>query len=449
MTRTHRILWGEGMFLRPQHFQQQELFLEARAARDRALNQAHPWGVGAVRLDTAALAQGLLACEQLQLVFQDGTAYDAPQEEPLPPARCLGDLPGLDGEPLVWACLPLLDGFGDNAAEPGQERGRPVRYHLERILLPDLHTGAPEAEVTVLRANVRLAIGQEPRDGQWAVPVARLRRDGAGAWAADPAFVPPVLALQAAPPLLALLKALAGMLQAKARALAGARRERGRAVLDYGAAEVASFWLLHTVHRTLPVLGHLLEFPRAHPEELYRLLAQLSGELCTFSTARGPEDIPPYRHLELTATFQALGVLVRELLDTVIPSRCAVVPLREVRPSIHGARLDLDRPAEGCDLYLSVNSEGPAAEVLEAVPLKLKVGSPDDVERILNSALPGVPLVHVPRTPPAVPVRLGNHYFALEPGGSIYERMIQARSVCVYAPQALPRMELELIAVTR
>ena len=160
-------------------------------------------------------------------------------------------------------------------------------------------------------------------------------------------------------------------------------------------------------------------------------------------------SLQPYRHEELTGTFQRLESLIRELLDTVISARCLVVPLREARPSYHAGRLDSDRLAEGCDLYLSVSCQHPAAEIIEAVPLQLKAGSPDDVDRIVNSALPGIRLAHLACIPAAVPARLGNHYFALEPRGPLYERMLQARSVCVYAPKALPPMELELIAVFR
>ena len=77
------------------------------------------------------------------------------------------------------------------------------------------------------------------------------------------------------------------------------------------------------------------------------------------------------------------------------------------------------------DFYLSVSSELPAAQVIETVPFKLKVGAPDDVEKILNSALPGVRLSYAAQTPAPIPVRVGNHYFALEPHGAIYERMLK------------------------
>jgi type VI secretion system protein ImpJ len=449
MSRTHRVLWGEGVFLRPQHFQQQELFQEAQLNRCLGSAHAHPWGVAAVELDRDALPGGLLSVSRLELGFQDGAWYEAPGKEPLPAARTLNDIAGLGAETLVYACLPLLDAFGGNCAGLGEPTGRPVRFRMERVQVADLYTDALESEVSVLRLQVRLMLEPENRDGHVAMPIARLARNSAGAWAPDESYVAPVAAIRGAPPVLALLKRLLDILGVKSRALAAAHRERARSVMEYGTSDIASFWLLHTVNRSFPLLNHLLEHPQAHPEAVYQALAQLAGELLTFSSSQTLADIPPYRHEQLTATFQQLDTLLRGLLDTVISSRYVVIPLQDLKPSLHLGRLDSDRLAEGHDFYLSVAGDCPAAELLEAVPLKFKVGSPDDVDKILNSALPGVGLQPVARTPVAVPVRIGNHYFALEPSGPIFERMLKSRSICIYVPHSLPPLKLELIAVLR
>ena len=447
MSRTHRILWGEGVFLQPQHFQQQERFLEAGLARALAFARSHPWGAEAVELDREALAGGVLALNRLELTFQDGTWFSAPDQEPLPQARHLDDLPGLGLATTVHACLPLLDGFGGNA--PAEPSGRPVRFLVERVPVPDLFTDALEAELTVLRTQARLLLEPECRDGHLALPIARLVRDPAGTWIPDDAFLPPLATLAGAPPVLAMLKRLQDILQVKSRALADGHRERAHGVLEFGPSDLGTFWLLHTVNRSWPLVGHFLACPRTHPEEAYKALAQLAGELLTFSSARALADIPPSRHLDLAGTVQSLDRLLRELLDTVVSSRYALIPLAEPRPSFHTARLDGERLAGDCDFYLSVSGARPAAEILETVPLKFKVGSPDDVERMLNSALPGVGLGPVARTPAAVPVRVGNHYFALDPTGPVYQRMLHARSICIYVPESGPPLKLELIAVFR
>ena len=70
-----------------------------------------------------------------------------------------------------------------------------------------------------------------------------------------------------------------------------------------------------------------------------------------------------------------------------------------------------------------------------------------DVEKLVLSATHGVRLLHAPQVPPAIPVRPGALYFALEPRGPLYERMLQSRTLLLYAPAGLPELQLELFAL--
>ena len=80
-------------------------------------------------------------------------------------------------------------------------------------------------------------------------------------------------------------------------------------------------------------------------------------------------------------------------------------------------------------------------------PLRFKVGAPDDVEKFVLSALPGVRLQYTPQPPAAIPVRPGTCYFILESKGPMYERMLKAQSISVYVPAGMKELRLELLAV--
>jgi len=452
MALSSRVLWGEGMFLRPQHFQQQALHFEHLLRDSLHANCAAPWGVRGIEIDAEALQAGFLRANRLEVLFPDGTAFAAPAAEPLPLQRNLNDLPQLGVETLVYACLPAIDAFGGNctgSASGEPSAARPVRYAVGQRSVPDLYSQALEAEIAVLQANVRLMTEEENRDGYLSIPVVRLKKGAMGNWAVDDAYLPPLARIGASPALLTALRRLLDILQVKSQSLAATHRERVQNVVEYGTSDIASFWLLHTVNRNFPLLNHLLHHPAAHPEALYQELAQLAGELLTFSSSLGLGEIPLYRHDQLTQVFAKLDTLIRELLGTVISSRYVVIPLENTKPSFFVAQLESDRLLEGADFYLSVSAETPIAGLVETVPIKLKVGAPDDVERILNSALAGVRLNHAAQTPAAVPVRVGNHYFSFEPSGAIFERMLKSRSTCIYVPQSLKEIKLELIAVFR
>lgn len=437
------------MFLRPQHFQQQSIFMESRLAEVLHGSRTYPWGVREAALDEDALKNGLARLDWLSLVFQDGSSIDAPLAEPLPAARNLHDIPQLSVDTTLYACIPFLNAYGGNSAEPAASSARPSRYLNERIVLADLYTQALEAEVTALRANVRLMVEEENRDGYLSLPVAHLVKNAAGAWQRNGEFIPPLARLGGSATLKTRLRRLLDILLVKSQALSAAHRERAKNIAEFGTTDIASFWLLHTVNRNFPVLGHFSREHDAHPEDLYYALAQMAGELLTFSTKQTLTDIPAYHHTELTSVFTQLDLLIRELLETVISARYAVIPLASSKPSFLVGRLESERLIEGVDYYLSVQSELPTTQIIDTVPFKLKIGAPDDVEKILNSALPGVKLVHAAQTPTAIPVRVGNHYFSFEPHGQIFERMLKARSICIYVPKTLSELKLELIAVFR
>lgn len=446
MIQAQRVLWGEGMFLRPQHFQQQALFFEQSLAQGLPM---HTWGVRRVAMDNQALKNGILRVDVLSLVFQDGFAVDAPTSEPLPQARHLNELPQLGNKTRVYACLPLLNAFGCNTRESGQEVSRPTRFVSERAVVTDLYTCAIDSDVTVLRAQTRLMLEEENRDGYYCVAIARIAKDAMGNWLLDEAFIPPLRTLAGSQAVHLLIRRLLDILLVKSQSLGAMHRERSGKVMEYGTSDVASFWLQHTVNRNFPLLNHFLHQPDATSEALYLSLAQIAAELITFSSSHSLADIPLYRHDDLTSVLVRLDELIRELLGTVISARYVVIPLSTPKPSFHVGMLESERLIENVDYYLSVQSEMPLAQIIEEIPFKLKVGAPDDVEKILNSALPGVRLIHAAQTPVAIPVRVGNHYFSFDPHGQIFERMQKARSICIYVPQALAELKLELIAVFR
>ncbi|WP_035055128.1 type VI secretion system baseplate subunit TssK [Andreprevotia chitinilytica] len=449
MLKAKRVLWGEGMFLRPQHFQQQALFAHNTAAEVLHSIQRHAWGLGSVELDAGALRGGLIRADQLQVTFRDGTRYTAPEREPLPLSRDLSEIPQVGVETTLYACLSNLNPYGGNTHSGEGSTSRPARYRNAHYSAADLYTQALEADLTTLELDIRLMVEEENRDGYDSVPIARLTKDATSQWRADDSYLPPMTRTSASPVLSRMIRRLLDILLVKSEALAGAHRERAKNVMEYGTTDIASFWLLHTVNRNFARLNHLLNAEPLHPEELYITLAEFCGELLTFSSVYSLSDLPPYRHDALGEVLPKLDEQIRELLDTVISSRYAVIPLASPKPSFHIGRLESDRLLDNVDFYISIQSDMPAAQIIETVPFKFKIGAPDDVEKILNSALRGVSLAHAPQTPSAIPVRVGNHYFALEPRGDIFQRMLQSRSVCIYVPQTLASLNIELIAVFR
>ncbi|TBO34252.1 type VI secretion system baseplate subunit TssK [Aquabacterium lacunae] len=449
MTPSPKILWGEGLFLRPQHFQQQDRYHEWRLAQMAQALHPQAWGLQGMQVDADALGSGVLRLTSLALISPDGEVVRAPDIDELPPPlqlHTLPDTPG-GGEWVFHLAMAPLREAGGNAAASPQEADTALRYYHRHSEVPDIYTQAVPAEVVTLGRSLRVLGPDEPRAHLITLPLLALRRTATGGFERVERFMPPSLSLQACPPLLMLLRRLMDVLQAKVDALYGMHREPSKNIIEFRSGDVASFWLLHTASAGFARLTHLLRQPGYHPERLFESLLELAGALMTFSRGFTLADLPTYDHLHPGPAFAQLDHIIRELLDTVISTRYFAIHLQEQVPSFHQGRLDSEQVHAQTQLYLGVSAAMAPMELVETVPMRFKVGAPDDVDKLVLSAMPGVRLVHAPQVPAAVPVRPGAYYFTLEARGPLYERMLQAQSVTVYVPAGVQDLKLELIAV--
>ncbi|WP_026321161.1 type VI secretion system baseplate subunit TssK [Arhodomonas aquaeolei] len=449
MSKRNRIMWSEGMFLLPQHFQYQDEYHQRNTVELGRRNTPFDWGVQALAFDESALERGTLRLTRLKLVFPDGTFVDAPQHDPLPPARDLGDL-ALDGKVRVHAALRLLEPYAPSYADEGHDSRQGQRRYVQRFeTMPDLNEGALENELGMLEHATVLMLETDELEGYTHCPIGLLSRNSAGRLGLEQReFMPPALHLDTAALPREIADRLLGLLGARSEVLSGRRRERADQVAEFGSSDVTLFWLLYTINQAWPRLAHLRAHPSLHPERLYCFLAELAASLMTFSMAHRLGDIPEYDHRDPAASLSRLEGTVRELLDIVIPNQYISIPLEQTRPSYYLARLEDERLTRA-EFYISVHADMPGARLIELVPRAFKVGSPDDIEVVVNTALPGVRLEHATRLPSAIPVRLDNHYFALEPHGSGYDRMMAAQAISFYVPSGFPSLSIELMAVLK
>lgn len=447
MFRSSKVLWGEGQFLRPQHFQLQDAYHEWRLAEVSASLHPYAWGLRKLTIDVDALSNGVLRIEHLQAILPDGELFNAPQDDPLPAPVSLHHTEAGVAEITFHAVMAPVRSTGSNFSSSGESNDGSVRYLQKNQASPDLFTQAADSETAVLQKVLRVQADGEPRDHLVSIPLCRVRRNATGGFELDARFVAPCMSIESSPALRSLLRRLLDTLQAKVSALYGFHREPSRHVIEFRSGDIASFWLLHTASSAFASLSHLHHHPGLHPERLFQQLLQLAGALMTFSKSFTLADLPSYQHNQPGASFARLETIIQELLETVISTRYFAIALRENKPSFHTGVLDSEKITPQTTLVLGIKAAMPPAELVEVVPMRFKSGAPDDVEKLVLSAMSGVRLTHLPQVPAAIPVRPGTYYFELESKSPLYERMLKAQSLTIYAPAGMPELELELFAL--
>jgi type VI secretion system protein ImpJ len=454
MRNRHRVVWTKGMFLTPQQFQTQDQFFEDALQFRWAASQFANWGVTGLDVDSEGLANGRFRLERCIGIMPDGEAFDMPDTDELPPSRSVTEhFPPTRDTLDVFLGIPESRPRARNvsipeAGEPESPAGLPpTRYLAETRLFTDENTGAEEKPVQVARRTFRVLFEDEYRDGFSTLRIAQVTRNAAGMPILNPRFIAPCLNLGSSNYLSMLLRRQIEILATKSATLSGPRRQRGKITAEFLPSETANFWLLHTVNSYLPELKHIWKVRKGHPEAAYVAMLRLAGALSTFSLEAHPENLPDYDHNDLGRCFTLLDKNIRDLMETVIPSKFVSIPLEVKDRFIWGGSVTEDEYFRDSQFFLAVSAKMGVDDIIRKVPQLVKVSAQDDIQRLVRNALPGLPLRHIPVPPAAIPIKLDNQYFALNQGGDLWKAMTLSRQIAVHAPGEIVEPKMEMLIV--
>src|SRR5690606_889299 len=286
----NKVVWSEGLFLRPQHLQQQERYFERYVEGRAGGLLRHGWGFLELEVDRDLLAIGKLSLRTARGVFPDGTPFNMPADDALPLAL---ELPAQTRDRIAYLALRVRrDGAVEISRKEGS--GGMTRYALREWEARDATRETSErVPLEVATLQPRIVLQGEAFDDLTRLPVAMVREvRNDRSVLLDEGFMPTALDVGACAPLRQFLGELLGMVKQRADVLSAVVTATGRG----GAAEFGEFLRLLTMNRYEPRLLHYSRVQPLHPEELYGLLLELAGELATISSSsRRLAPHPPYR----------------------------------------------------------------------------------------------------------------------------------------------------------
>ncbi|MDE2052461.1 MAG: type VI secretion system baseplate subunit TssK, partial [Gammaproteobacteria bacterium] len=226
MSEKNRIVWSEGLFLRPQHFQQQERYLEDYVQGRVGALRPDAWGLTHLEIERDLLAIGKLALRRARGIFPDGTPFAMPDSDPLPPPLEVGTQLR---DQVVHLAIPLQRA-GATLATRANGSAEVTRYrsvdHQVRDVMSDV---ASVVDLEVAALNARLMPQSEPAEDFAQIPVAHVVECRADKQVVlDDRFIPTVLACTVAPRLATFLAELQGLLHQRGEALAARAVASGR-----------------------------------------------------------------------------------------------------------------------------------------------------------------------------------------------------------------------------
>lgn len=451
MRNNWQLFWGQGQFLTPQHFQQQDLFNEWQHQFYWRLGNPLGWGVFSLAIREDGLIANIFEISRCEIITRDGLILQGGSNFNHPNARIVprkfdGLLDPSSGPLSVYLGLPRYQSGQRNLAtdETIQPKGSlPTRYRLATHKRTDLFEAESEpADINVVEYNLPIFFENEEgfQKAEQAVDLVKIAElvpasVGQGTRLST-TYIPPCLNIESSSILASELSGVRDLLSSKGQEFEGLKRQR---------QDPIRLQMMQTLNRYIPLLHHMLEVGRMHPEPMYALLRQMVGELSVFSTQvsalgrisvasdEDTTDLPAYDHERLAVCFKLAVSRIRELVHSLdVGTDAGITLVRDagyykasLPPSVfEGERnryyLMVDSPIRGESLWQRLRSIG-------------KVSPIQDMPRLRQSAVFGLKIEFVPIPPEDLPQRGGNKtFFQIDTKDQVWARIKEQQNIALY-----------------
>ncbi|WP_144114084.1 type VI secretion system baseplate subunit TssK [Paraburkholderia sp. BCC1886] len=442
----NKVVWSEGLFLRPQLFQQQERYLERFAHKRAAPLSPFFFGFSHYSIDSEALSIGKIVVKGATGLFADGTPFDTPGSVP-PPAPLSIREEHLDQ--VIYLAVPVrlpnveeisFDHAADSLA----------RYGVFETELRDTNSIAqgPKA-VQLAHLRVRLVPEKELTDAWIGLALTRVKAVRADSSVElDDSLVPPVSGYGASPLLTDWLVRIHDLTRLRANALA--RRLTGGDGKAATVSEVSDYLLLQSLNRYEPQLQHCLRVPATAPVELYALLLGMAGELSTYvrlETRRPLDSHPAYQHAAPHLSLKPLVDDTQRLLNAVLVRGAERIELQEHAHGMCNAVLDQAEVQGFSALVLAVHAQMPSDVLQQQFALQSKAGPSGRLPDLVRAHLPGIVLQALPVPPRQIPFNAGYVYYEFTRSGALWDEVARYGGLALHVAGDFPSLKLELWGV--
>ncbi len=442
MSRKNKVIWSEGLFLKPTHFQQHDRYVEGFVEKRCRLLSTFSWGFDELNIDADLLNQGKLSIKSARGVLPDGTPFNIPEDDESPPPL---EFPEGSVDQEIFLSLPISSKGLE--VDDGQSEIGLQRYKSRAIDVSDVTSTEPTTttlHVGGLRFTLMLA--DDKRTEYSCLGVAHVTENTKDKQIKlEKYFIPPTLNCQNSPRIRDFFVELNGLLKHRGKALAARVSVSGTG----GAAEIADFLMLQVVNRYIPLVSHLASLPGLHPELAFQHLLALMGELATFVEPRTPIAIEPYRHAGLAQSYEPVMNQIREALSMVLETRATLIELKDPRYGIYRGVVADPNLFESAKFVVAVKAQMPVEELRKVFPNQVKVTSVEHIRDLVMSGLPGIPMQSLPVAPREIPFHAGFVYFELERNAPGWEKLKGSSGFAIHVGGQFSGLELEFWAIQR
>jgi len=426
------VAWREGLFLKPQHFQQMNFNLQREFILRSILTGATNWGLIDFEVNEHVLINGKFSLLHATGFLPDGTLFI--KEDFVEPLTI--DITKSDEGKGIFLGLPLLFENEQNTFFEEQQF-QPTRYYAKTVEnIPNLNSGEDSfADIAYMYPNFILIKEDMMSEykGYSTIQIARIASVGTNNEVSlDSNFAPVYLHLDKAEKIVSKLKELQGIIKYRAEKIT--EKISGGSMHS---TELGDYLVLQILNKSEIRLNYFITQQGIHPSELFLELTSIIGELTLFLTKeKRVKNQFTYVHADQNEIFNELYIELKKLLGKTLESKSLLIPLDKHKHGLYIGLLKDKSLLSGSTFILAVTGNIEENRLKKMILDNLKIGSIEEISNLVNYHLPGFKLLPLSTVPREIPFRVNNLYFKISIGASEREKLLKSTGLAVHFPVA-------------
>jgi type VI secretion system protein ImpJ len=441
MDPANKLLWREGLFLTPQHFQAMDRHNEWLSWFYFSTINKYFWGIIDLDIDIDLVSNWQFSIKSIRAIMRDGTPLCCPQIDKLPSKRSFQNLLTPEKQYLtVFIGLPH-----ENIARPNvrvdSESASGEKMRFERIVKEtnDLVTGARSREIEYISNNLEIRFDSENSDAFNPIPIAKLRFNELGNPEISKDFIPPSLTLSSCPQWIDILSSLYGRIIALASSTGKKLGYGSDQTINLNLADIPRFLKMQELVLAIPILMEFYHNRNMHPFLFYQAISQLAGRMGVIFGSNAEnwvDEFPPYNHDD---PFEGIGKLYRRLngiFDIFDESREGELQITAIpgRKNMWSGKIPERIVGANGEYFIWAFAEMNEDKFLQRFVNEFKIASPERIDQLITYGLPGISLTKIPYQPSMLPAPHKGHYFGLDLRHPYWQEILTAKELVLSCP---------------
>ena len=454
------IFWHQGLFLKPHHFQYLQAYEEENNSVAKQNSTPYFWGVSKLIIDEKELFDKNFAIEALQMVFLDGTTVDL-NKDAIVSTRSFAKRYSDNTKALqLYIGLKKFDKNRVNVTEVDAYESLisiDTRFVSKRetTAVNNLYHKDDPAQVQFMDYYLKIFFEDEIADlhDYELLPLVKIVEEN-GQMVLDRHSTAPLLHIEADTNFFELIKTMQKNLTQHAYQLEEYKLSPSKLLQepDY----LKYFMALQSLSQVIPTLNHMLKTPHIHPWHYYGHFAQAIGMLSNFSTRinllgkldNGSYLLKEYEHNNLYECFDAMKILIGELLDDIIIGPDFVLPFSREDTSF-SLECDVTIFQARYQYYLVIKAPDTSDDLSNNFSHFAKISSRGKIDTIVQRSLPGLLCERYDLPLQGFPQEEGNYYFKINTDDKNWIDIQQSQTIVIAWEDAPTDTLIELVVLKR